>query len=207
MFYWSRPGSELLFLLPVTLWLLAVREMNPSVPFYINCPPYSLIFHQGLSTTELYQYILYITSSSTLSPTPFFFFRVMAAKGSRVIVLVIHEPSLLSLVGNYGFKMCVVIVQSQFSPLSLLLFPPIKNFGCKVEEPSYRYTSVYIIQVYISIHQKTLYKYTSVNITQFTSQEYTSTSARSLPLSLFYRTQRSKSVPVEAERLRVELAY
>ena len=106
MFYWSRPGSELLFLLPVTLWLLAVREMNPSVPFYINCP---LI---GISTTELYQYILYITSSSTLSLTPFFFFRVMAAKESRVIVLVIHEPSLLSLVWNCGFKMCVVIVQS-----------------------------------------------------------------------------------------------
>ena len=70
-------------------------------------PPNRLI-NYGTVPVHFIHYIVL----DPLSDSILLLFRVLAAKGSRVIVLVIHEPSLLSLVGNYGFKMCVVIVQS-----------------------------------------------------------------------------------------------
>ena len=67
MFYWAAQGVSCSFsyLLHCGCWLWG--RWTPLYHFTSIAPPYSLFFHQGLSNTELYQYILYITSSSTLS--------------------------------------------------------------------------------------------------------------------------------------------
>ena len=111
MFYWAAQGVSCSFsyLLHCGCWLWG--RWTPLYHFTSTAPLIVYFFTKVYQLLTVPVHILHYIVLDPLSDS-ILLFRVMAAKGSRVIVLVIHEPSLLSLVGNYGFKMCVVIVQS-----------------------------------------------------------------------------------------------